>query len=201
MYLDPSQIKQTDRYKIVTGVVLPRPIAWVSSRNEAGVLNAAPYSFFTVASTNPLTMIFCPQQPAAGVEKDSLRNVEAVGEFVINIVDETTAEAMNLTAASLPAGQSEFEYAGLTPVDSRTISVPRIGEAPVAFECVLESIVRQGENGPGGGAVVFGRVTAIFMREGIYRDSYIDLDALQPIGRLMGRKYSRVNDIFEMTRP
>lgn len=201
MYLDPATLKQRDRYKITTAVVLPRPIAWVSSRDEAGNLNAAPYSFFTVASTNPLTLIFCPQQPAGGDEKDTLRNVEAVGEFVVNLVDESTASAMNLTAARLPPGQSEFQAADLTPIDSATISVPRIGEAPVAFECVLDQIVRVGGDHAGAGAVVFGRVTNIFIRDGIYVDSYIDLDKLQPIGRLMGASYVHITDIFELIRP
>lgn len=200
MNINPSEIRQRDRYKITTGVILPRPIAWVSTQDGDGRLNVAPYSFFTAASTNPLTLLFCPQIPAPGEQKDTLRNIEATGQFVVNIVDEETAEAMNQTATGLPAGQSEFEFAGLTPAASQMIAVPRVAESPVAFECVLDQIVVVGENQPGAGAVVFGRVQNIYMRDDVYVDSYIQLDKLRPIGRLMGNLYCHINDMFELIR-
>lgn len=200
MIIQPEQLTRKERYKVAIGTVLPRPIAWVSSVDAQGKLNLAPFSYFTVAAVTPLTLIFCPQIPGDGRTKDTLRNVEQVPQFVINITNEATAEAMNLTATQLPRGQSEFEWAGVTPAASETISVPRVAEAPVAFECTLQQIVRIGDGGPGSGAAVFGEVQSIYIRDDVYVDSYVRLDVLQPIGRLAGSGYTRVTDIFHMER-
>ena len=135
MILKPDEIRTKDVYKFSIGAVLPRPIAWVSTMDTAGNFNLAPYSFFTVASNNPFTLLFCPQDPTPGVSKDTLVNVEAVPEFVINITNEATVDAMSASAARLPHGESEFEYANVTPAASETIAVPRVAEAPAAFEC------------------------------------------------------------------
>lgn len=200
MNVYPESLSQKDRYKITTGLILPRPIAWVSTVDEEGRPNLAPYSFFTVAASNPLTLLFCPQTPAAGRQKDTLANVLATGEFVINIVDETTAAAMNETAAALPAGESEFAYARLTPVPSVAVTPPRVGEAPAAFECRLERVVYINEQEPGGGAVVFGRVQHIYVRDDVFDGSYVDLARLRPVGRLMGNWYAYVRELFELIR-
>lgn len=194
MFFDPSTLPERQRYKITTGTILPRPIAWVSSMDADGRLNLAPFSYFTVAATDPLTLLFCPQL-RAGEKKDTLHNIEATGQFVVNLANEATAQAMNLCATDLPPGESEFEWAGVTPAPSRTVAVPRVAEAPVAFECVLERIVTVGN-----GASVFGTVTGIHVRDDIYVDSYIDLAAFQPIGRLAGNGYCRVTDLFEIVR-
>ena len=194
MFFDPAALPERQRYKITTGTILPRPIAWVSSMNGQGQLNLAPFSYFTVAATDPLTLIFCPQL-RGGEKKDTLRNIEETGQFVVNLTNEATAQAMNLCATDLPPGESEFEWAGVTPAPSRTVAVPRVAEAPVAFECVLDRIVTVGN-----GASVFGTVTGIHVRDDIYVDGYIDLAALQPIGRLAGNGYSRVTDQFEIVR-
>ena len=158
MKLSPAELTQNEAYKILIGSILPRPIAWVSTMNENGNLNLAPYSFFTVASSRPMTLVFCPQLSASGTKKDTLHNVEAVPEFVVNITNEDTAEQMNMTATVLPPDQSEFEWAGLTPAPSETIRVPRVVEAPISFECRLKRIVTLGEE-PGGGSAVFGEGT------------------------------------------
>ena len=121
-------------------------------------------------------------------------------EFVINLVNEEVAEAMNLTAAMLPHGQSEFEYAGLTTAPSETIRVPRVAEAPIAYECKLQQIVTVSDQ-PGGGSAVFGEVQRIHIHDEIYQDGYISLEAYKPIGRLGGQAYVRVTDTFEMQRP
>ena len=201
MKLNPTDLTTSERYKLLIGTILPRPIAWVSTIDQAGNFNLAPYSFFTVAARDPMTLIFCPQVPLNEPRemKDTLRNIGLVPEFVVNLTDEATAEAMNLTATVLPPGRSEFEYAGLTPVPSETISVPRVAEAPAAFECTLQQIVTINE-GPGGGYAVFGEVQHIHIRDDIYQDGYVNLDALKPIGRLSGSGYTRVTDRFEMKR-
>lgn len=199
MILDIDRLSHKDRYKLVTGTVAPRPIAWVSTISESGSLNLAPFSYFTVAAIEPLTLLFCPQAAAPGVKKDTLRNIEEVPEFVINLPNEETAAAMNLTATPLPPGRSEFEWAALTPTPSETIRVPRVAEAPVAFECALQQIVRVGE-GSGGGAVVFGRVLRAHLRDDIYVNGYIQIEQLRPIGRLAGAAYTRVTNTFELAR-
>ncbi len=200
MIINPLDLPQRDRYKLLIGTVLPRPIAWVSSMSRDGALNLAPFSYFTVASTEPMTLLFCPQIPIGSTaKKDTLRNVQEVPEFVINLTNEETAEAMNLTATTLPHGVSEFEWAGVTPLPSETIRVPRVAEAPISFECVLQQIVTVSDQ-PGGGAVVFGEVQRIHIRDDIYVGGYVRLDALQPIGRIAGAGYTRVTDTFEMQR-
>ena len=200
MIIKPDEIARKDRYKLLIGTVLPRPIAWVSTASPDGKLNLAPFSYFTVAATRPMTLVFCPQIPASGEKKDTLRNVEAVPEFVVNITNEETAEAMNLSATTLRYGESEFEWASLTPAPSEVIRVPRVAEAPVAYECTLQRIVYVGDGGPGSGAAVFGEVQCIHVRDDVYVDGYVRLDVLRPIGRLAGAGYTRVSDIFEMER-
>ena len=196
MHLDPHALSAKDCYKFAIGSILPRPIAWVSTIDSNGVPNLAPYSFFTVASSNPLMLTFAPQYAGGAREaKDTLANVRAVPEFVVNLVDMATADAMNQTAVGLPHGESEFEHAGLTPVPGQTISVPRVGEAPIAFECTLDQIVEVGS-----GALVIGAVQSIYVRDDVYVDGYVVRDALQPVGRLAGNEYARVTDVFELIR-
>lgn len=201
MIINPSELSPNERYKLVIGGVLPRPIAWVSTMDREGSLNVAPYSFFTAVCREPMTLLFCPgYSPQKEGKKDTLRNIEAIPEFVINLVNEEVAEAMNLTAVLLPHGRSEFEYAGLTPAASETIQVPRVSEAPIAYECKLQQIVTVSDQ-PGGGSAVFGEVQCIHIHDDIYRDGYILLEAYKPIGRLGGQSYVRVTDTFEMQRP
>ncbi|MCZ7570044.1 MAG: flavin reductase family protein [Ardenticatenaceae bacterium] len=201
MIVVPRTVSEKDSYRLLIGTLLPRPIAWVSSMNRAGNLNLAPFSYFTVASNRPMTLLFCPQPLSeAGEKKDTLRNVEEVPEFVINLANEETAEAMNRSSTPLPPGHSEFEWAGVTPAPSVTIRVPRVLEAPVSFECTLQQIVKAGDT-PGAGSVVFGEVQCIHMRDDIYVNGYVRLDALKPIARLAGISYTRITETFDMARP
>lgn len=198
--LNPQDLNRTDRYKLIIGSVLPRPIAWVSTMNNAGQLNLAPFSYFTGVCPDPLTLLFCPGVHGhSGEKKDTWRNIEEVPEFVINITNEETAEAMNLSATMLPSDQSEFDWSGVTPAPSTAISVPRVAEAPIAFECKLQQIVVV-SNQPGGGAAIFGEVQCIHIREDLYENGRVNLERLKPIGRLAGASYTRVNDIFSMMR-
>ncbi len=200
MIISPGELEQTAPYKLLIGTVLPRPIAWVSSMDTAGNLNLAPFSFFTVVSSIPMTLLFCPQIPyTAPRKKDTLRNVEQVPEFVINVTNEDTMKAMNLSATELPYGESEFPWAGVTPAPSQVIRVPRVAEAPISFECRLQRIVTVSDQ-PGGGAAVFGEAVCIHLRDDVYDKGHILVDRLKPIGRLAGNFYTRVSDIFEMAR-
>ena len=199
MILHADEITHHARYRLFIGSVLPRPIAWVSTMDAAGRLNLAPFSYFNIVCPTPMTLVFCPGIHSDGRKKDSWRNIEAVPEFVINITSEDTAEQMNLCGTVLPEGQSEFEWAGVTAIPSETISVPRVAEAPIAFECALDRIVTISDQ-PGGGAAIFGRVKCVHVRDDIYDNGRIDMAALKPIGRLAGDAYSRVTDIFHMER-
>lgn len=201
MKIDPADLNLKDRHKLLIGSIVPRPIAWVSTMDLAGNPNVAPYSFFTVGARDPMTLIFCPLVPKGEPreKKDTLANIEQLPEFVVNLTNEETAEKMNLTATVLPHGYSEFEWAGLTPVASDTIRVPRVAEAPIAFECVLQQIVTINP-APGGGFAVFGTVQKIHIRDDIYEGGYVKLAAFKPIGRLAGSAYTRVTDLFEMDR-
>ena len=199
MIIDPDDLTNKERYKLIIGSVLPRPIAWVSSMDKRGNLNLAPFSYFNGVCPKPMTLVFCPGVHPWGVKKDTWRNIEQVPEFVINLTNEETAEQMNLSATILPSEHSEFEWAGVTPVPSNMIQVPRVAEAPISFECKLREIVVISEI-PGGGAAIFGEVQCIHIRDDIYEDGYVDLEAFKPIGRLAGSGYTRVTDLFAMDR-
>jgi flavin reductase (DIM6/NTAB) family NADH-FMN oxidoreductase RutF len=143
-----------------------------------------------------MTLVFCPQQQTDGSDKHTLRNIEAVGEFVVNIPNLETVEVMNASSAALPEGDSEFEFAGVTPAESVRISVPRVAEAPVAFECRLQQVVRCGT-----GAAVFGQVVSAFVRDELWSKDRVDSRSLTPVGRLAGADYVRVSDVFRLERP
>lgn len=150
MFFDPKTLTSKACYKFAIGAIVPRPIAWVSTVAPDGTLNVAPFSFFTAASIDPFILMFCPQVPTVGERKDTLNNIRSLPEFVVNITNEDTMAAMSKSAALLPPTQSEFEYAGLTAAPSETISVPRVAEAPLAFECKLRQITEFGVNPMGG---------------------------------------------------
>lgn len=201
MIIDIHAIPERDRYKLLIGAVVPRPIAWVSTMDPAGHLNVAPFSFFNAVCSNPMTLLFCVSMaaPTHDGKKDTLRNIEAVPEFVINCTDEANAEAMNLTATPLPPTQSEFQWAGLTPAPSKTIRVPRVAEAPIAFECTLQRIVTVSDQ-PGGASVIFGEVQCVHVRDELYANGRILLEPYQPLGRIGGDGYVRLTNTFEMAR-
>lgn len=201
MHLKPSDLDRTALYQLVIGTVVPRPIAWVTSISAAGVVNLAPFSYFTVVSVNPFTLLFCPQRQPDGSAKDTLANVQAVPEFVVHLPDQATLDAMNLSSWSFPPEVSELDQAGLTARDCDTVRVPRVAEAPVAFECRLRQIVNVGD-GPGGGAAVLGDVQTIHLRDGLLdpESGRVEPDALEAIGRLGGDWYTRVTDRFELPR-
>jgi len=195
MHFAPLDIPVKDRYKIATGAILPRPIAWVSTLGADGTANLAPFSFFTVAASDPFTLLFSCSHKPDGSKKDTWRNAEESGEFVVNLTNQATAEAMNVTATTFPHGVSEFDAAGLTTAPCQTVAAPRVLEAPVSFECKLTQIVEVGGN-----AVIFGAVQMIHIDDAIYDGNYVNLAAMQPIGRLAGSGYCRVTDLFEMVR-
>lgn len=202
MILDPSLMEWKEAYRLVTGSVLPRPIAFVSTISADGIPNLAPFSFFTVVAAEPLTLAFCPMRRGEdGGKKDTLVNIEETGEFVINIVSEPFLRQMNEASASFPPEVDEFEQTGLTPLACAIVRAPRVGEAQVAYECKLHQIVEVGGAKPGAGALVLGTVERIHVSYEVLNDNRIDLNALQPVGRLGGAEYVRCTDRFTMVRP
>ncbi|SEQ37589.1 flavin reductase family protein [Natrinema salaciae] len=182
-------------YRILSSAVVPRPIAWVSTRSADGVDNLAPYSFFTVASVEPPVVLFAPVDGADGL-KDTPRNARDTGEFVVNLVTEDLAEAMNETSATLPAGESEFDHAGLERADSTAVDPPRVAGATVAFECTLHDLVDVG-----GSTLVLGEVRHVHLAESVTTDGEIDVDEIDAVGRLAGSTYARTGDRFSLERP
>ena len=202
MELDPSTLSHQSIYKILTGSILPRPIGWISSIDLDGRPNLAPFSFFNVVCSNPPTLLFCPMiRGMDSSPKDTLNNVRQTGEFVVNIVTEDLLKAMNDTSIEAPSEFNEFEFAGLTLSPSVTVRPPRVLESPIHFECKVNQILDI-NNAPGGGSIVIGTITHIHAEERVMLGTdKINLTALQPIGRLMGAAYCRVEQVVELDRP
>lgn len=201
MHLDPAALPWEAAYKYLNGAILPRPIAFVSTVDAEGVLNLAPFSFFTAVSANPMTICFSVMRRGTdGLKKDTLRNIEATGEFVVNIVSESFVEKMNVTAAEFPPEVSEFEASGLTPAASVIVKAPRVLESLVNFECKLTQIVEIGD-GKGAGSLVIGQVVQVHVDDAIHHDGKIDTQGLNPVGRLAASDYVRVTDTFQLIRP
>ena len=202
MEIVPSSVPWQTINKLMTGVILPRPIGWISTVNASGQPNLAPYSFFNMVCANPPTVVFCPMIRSTDREtKDTLNNIKWNREFVVNFVTEGLAEAMNLSSQETFPEVDEFELAGLTPAPSTAIKAPRVAESPVHLECKLTQIVEIGNN-PGGGSVVIGEVVHLHVDDGILLgEDKIDLAAFRPIGRLAGGAYVRMTDLFVMDRP
>ena len=198
--IDPTSISERDNYKFLIGSIIPRPIAFVTTRSKEGVLNGAPFSYFNIVSSNP-PMLSLSVQRSGGKQKDTARNILKNKEFVVHIVDEQNVEMVNKTAASLPPNQSEIEIAGFTSVDSVKVSVPGVKEARVRFECVLEhSLELGGETSPGCDFII-GRIVQYHIEEDIYEKGRINPRELAAVSRLAGANYAKIGEIFEIERP
>lgn len=198
MIVDPLNFDGFNR--VLTGVIVPRPIAFVSTISAGGLVNLAPYSFFNAVSYNPPTIVFSSSRHAGDKQKDTLANIEETGEFVVNIVVEGIAEAMNRTAAEYPAEANEFEIAGLTPVPSQIVRAPRVAESPVNMECRLNQVVPIGEGMHQHGLVI-GEILLVHIRDDIIDGHRINHQRLQPVGRLAGNMYCHTTDTYELVRP
>ena len=202
MEIKPDALSWKSVYKLLIGSVLPRPIGWISSINDQGQPNLAPFSFFNIVCANPPTILFCPMVRSGDNQlKDTLQNIRETGEFVVNIVSGELVEKMIKTSVEAPYGVNEFDYAGLTPKLSSVVTPPRVAESPIHFECKLNQIIDISLN-PGGGSVVIGTIVHMHIDERLMiGEDKIDLAKLTPIGRLAGNSYVRVTDIFDIERP
>ncbi len=202
---DTRSLTPMENYKLLAGSVVPRPIAWVSTVDAAGVANLAPFSFFTAASANPPVLCFCPSVREAKnglrATKDTLENIRATGEFVVNIVSEETVEAMNQTAAQLPPEADEFAVTGLTAVPGEVVRAPRVGEARVQMECRLLRIVEVSALEMGG-SIVLGEVVRFHVSDAVLEPGLrVSPEKLRAVGRMAGSGYVRTSDRFELKRP
>lgn len=197
MIIRPDSTPAKEVYHLLSACVIPRPIAWVTSRSSEGVINAAPFSFFNAITSNPPTIMISVSR-RDGERKDTARNILASGEFVVNVVNEALAEKMNLTSAPYPGTVSEIEEAGLSLSPSESISCPRVTESPLQLECTLSHAMEIG-NGPSD--VLFGQIRVFHVSDEVLQDGRIDIGRLKLIGRLSGSAYCRTTEVFEMKRP
>ncbi|MEK0083543.1 flavin reductase family protein [Benzoatithermus flavus] len=184
-------------------IVVPRPIGWISSLDREGRANLAPYSFFNAVAYRPPQVMFSATGPHEhGGFKDSVRNIEATGEFVANLATWNLREAMNASSIAAPSGFDEFAHAGLTKAPSVVVKPPRVAESPVQLECVLSQIVELESPSPEQpNRMIIGRVVGIHIADTVIEDGRVLVERLDPIARLGYDQYMRVHDVFAMTRP
>lgn len=197
--IDPADVEATDAYKLLIGLVVPRPIGWIGTVDVHGVRNLAPFSFFNAVAATPPTVLFSPLT-TAGNAKDSLSNARATGEFTVNIVSFDLAEAMNLTSGRYGPEVDEFEVAGLTPMTGTKVAAPMVAEAKANLECRVTQTVPVGRP-PMDATLVIGEVVAFHVRTDLLDGTRVDQAALDAIGRMGGPIYTRTSDTFAMERP
>lgn len=203
--IDPSEYSSQQVYKLMSGMIVPRPVALVSTVDENGVANVAPFSFFNGVGSVPPTLLFCPvlrgvADEEKGPRKDTLHNVEETGEFVVNVVSEALAAAANITAAEVARHVDEFELAGLTALPSVAVRPPRVAESPAQMECKLLQVIYTSKQ-PGGGVIVLGEIVRFHVREDLIENFRVDPDGLDAVGRMAGNTWVRTRDRIEMVRP
>ena len=199
--IDPASHSVLEIYKLMTGLIVPRPVALVSTIDKEGIPNVAPFSFFCGVGSNPPTVLFCPSLRSSGDQrKDSLRNVEQTGEFVINIVSDSIAAATNAAAADVGPEVDEFKLAGLTPLASEVVKAPRVAESPAQMECKLLQIVFTGE-GTGAGVIVLGEIVRFHVLQELEANFRIDPAKLDAVGRMAGNTWVHTRERFELERP
>jgi len=201
LIIDPGSTDPSNVYKLLIGSVVPRPIAFVSTLNPDGGFNVAPFSFFTVASSNPPVLVFTVGlRSTPDPRKDTLRNITTSREFVVNIVSEEIGEKMNLCAGEYPPEVDEFELAGLTPIASDLVKAPRVAESHIQMECRLLYTISMSALATGGN-LVLGEVVRLHVDDAYVSNFRIDQDKLRAIGRMAGNTYTRTQDRFDMIRP
>lgn len=197
--IDPKQNSERDNYKLLTGTIIPRPIAFVITESEDGIVNGAPFSYFNIVSSNPPMVSLAIQRPN-GYLKDTARNIYNNRQFVVHIVDMENVEKVNETAASLPATESEIDLANLTLIQSENVSVPGVKEAKVRMECSLVQAIPLGGENPSGDLFI-GEVVRFHVDEAIYKDGRIDPRGLNAVCRLAGSNYAEIGNVFSIERP
>jgi len=197
---NPSENTERENYKLLIGTIIPRPIAFVTSMSAEEIVNAAPFSYFNIAATDP-PMLSVSIQRKDGVQKDSARNIIETGEFVIHIVDEDNVAEVNKTAANLSPNESEIDVTNLELVDSTIVNVPAVKNAKARFECKLEKAVELGADGKTTTDLIIGKIVQFHIAEQIYEAGKINYDKLKAVSRLAGNDYAKVGEVFSIERP
>lgn len=195
-YFDLSDTESRDRYKLLSGLIVPRPIGWIGTRRPDGTNNLAPFSFFNLISSNPPMVLF-----SAGSHsdrpKDTRELAELSGEFTVNIVSESVVEAMSITSGSFGAEDDEFAIAGLTPVDGTLVDAPMVKESPANLECRVNQVIELGERAK----LVVGDVVAVHVDPDVLDGTRVDSDRLRAVGRMAGTTYVDTRSRFDVVRP
>ncbi|WP_164667753.1 flavin reductase family protein [Virgibacillus doumboii] len=197
MKIELNQLNDQEKYKLLIGSVVPRPIAFVSTAGDGGT-NVSPFSFFTVVSKDPMMLGFTTM-PGPNGNKDTLHNIKVQKEYVVNIVSSDFLDQVVQSSATLAPGESEFDLTGLTPVKSELVRAPRVKESKVSFECKLHEVYQHGK---GPESFIVGEVIAMNVADEVLMDQLrIDTEALQPIGRMAGNFYVNCSETFKVDRP
>jgi flavin reductase (DIM6/NTAB) family NADH-FMN oxidoreductase RutF len=200
MKIDPANLNRENSHALMVGAIIPRPIALVSTVGENGVYNVAPFAFFNGMSSKPAIVGFGIGRKRDGTKKDTIINIEYVKDYVINLVNEELAEAMNQTAGEYPSHVDEFKAVGLSPTKSDFVKSPRIAESPVNMECRLMQILEFGQS-PNVSNFIIGEVIRVHVQEQAWVDGVIKASMVKAIARLGEDLYCRTGDTFEMKRP
>ncbi|EMI55149.1 flavin reductase family protein [Rhodopirellula sallentina] len=193
----PSEFSVRRLYEAMTAIITPRPIAWVSTIDHEGVCNLAPYSFFNGVGANPPTLMFCPANKPDGTAKDTLANIRANGQFVVNIVTDETFAEMKHSALEVASEEDEFVLTGTEKTASSVVAPPRVSNVAAAMECELLTAMQLGV-GPGGANLVVGKIVSIHLRDNVLdADGRVDPEKIATIGRMGGPRYTKTLDRFE----
>ena len=200
MEFNPDHLDQKAIYKLLTGAVIPRPIGWISTISEDGLPNLAPFSFFNAVGDDPPHIMFSAGR-GNNTNKDTLNNILATKQFVVNMVTEELTEQMNATAQGVHADVDEFELAGVTPIPSQKIKPMRVKESPISFECELVHHYFLEDHRHGGACVIIGRIVMMHFDDAVLLDNYkINLENYRPVSRLAGAGYAKLGEIFSVKR-
>jgi flavin reductase (DIM6/NTAB) family NADH-FMN oxidoreductase RutF len=198
MQFDPNEIDSSAVYKLLTGSIIPRPIAWISTIDKNGINNLAPFSYFNIVGEKH---IMFSTAKSKGKNKDTLSNILQNSEFVLNMVTEDLAEAMNSTSAELPSNEDEFDYANLTPIDSLLIKPKRVKESKISFECKMIHNYTMPHSENNGATMIVGEIVMMHFDDEVLLDNYkINLENYKPVSRLAGSNYSKIGELFSIKR-
>lgn len=201
MQFNPDELHQKEVYKLLTGLIIPRPIAWVSTINEEGIPNLAPFSYFNAVGDDPPHVMISISR-GGHLNKDTLNNILNNKEFVVNLVTEDLSEKMNSTAHPLLPHESEFEFANVLAGISTKVKPPLVAESPVSMECVLVHHYCLEQHQNGGSTIIIGRVVQFHVQEGVLDEKFhVNIDKYQPISRLAGANYAKLGELFTIKRP
>lgn len=200
MQFDPNELEHTAVYKLLTGAIIPRPIGWISTVSENGINNLAPFSYFNAVGDDPPHVMFSTGR-GNNLNKDTLNNVLATKQFVVNMVTEELTEQMNSTAQAVHSDIDEFELAGVTPKPSEKIKPMRVMESPISFECELVHHYFLEGHKNGGACIIIGRIVMMHFDDTVLLDNYkINLENYKPVSRLAGSHYSKIGELFSVKR-